>query len=135
MGNNIVIDSNNLSCLEPLMPSEDAPSSSLKRERSYSNAIRETMCILAEADAVKKQKELKKAEMKRHGRTLLLIFIALYLYAHVFLVHWAAFLAMFLPAGFEIGKRMKKMNMTFIEAAKDSIVCLLLTVLFCFLSL
>lgn len=134
MEENYIIDNNNLPRLEPLMPGEDTTSPQTQ-EQNYSNAIKETENILAEADAIKMQKELKKADMKRHARTLILIFIALYLYAHIFLVHWAAFLVMLLPASYEIGKRMIKKNMSFKDAAKDCFVCLLLTALFCFISL
>ena len=133
---NIVYTDNELPCLEPLMPGEDDPSSQAQeRYISYSDAIRETNSILAEAEALRTQKELKKADMKKQARTLLLIFIALYLYAHIFLVHWAAFLAMLLPAAIGIGTRIFKRNMSFRDAAKDCTVCLLLTALFCFISL
>ena len=74
-----IIENNELPCLEPLMPGEDAPLSQIQ-ERNYSNAIKETENILAEAEALKAQKEFKKGEMKKQARTLLLIFIALYLY-------------------------------------------------------
>ena len=128
------IADNNLPKLEPLMPGEDAPLP-LTQERNYSNAIRETENILAEAEALNMQKELQKDEMKKQARTLLLIFLALYLYAHLFLVHWAAFLAMLLPAAIAIGTRIFKKHMSFKDAAKDCTVCLLLTALFCIISL
>ena len=136
MENDLNINNVNLPYPEPLMPCEDAPSPQTQKHlKSYSEAVKETMDILAEADAVKAQKEQKKADMKRQARTLLLIFIAVYLYAQVFLVHWAAFCAMFLPAAVSIGKRMIKRNMSFKEAAEDSIVCIILTVLFCIISI
>ena len=128
------IADNNLPQLEPLMPGEDAPLP-LTQERNYSDAIRETENILAEAEALNMQKELHKDEMKKQARTLLLIFLALYLYAHLFLVHWAAFLAMLLPAATSMGTRIFKKHMSFKDAAKDCTVCLLLTALFCIISL
>ena len=133
MEENYITD-NNLPQLEPLMPGEDAPLP-LTQERNYSDAIRKTENILAEAEALNVQKELKKDEMKKQARTLLLIFIALYLYAHLFLVHWAAFLAMLLPAAIAMGTRIFKKHMSFKDAAKDCTVCLLLTALFCIISL
>ena len=128
------IADNNLPQLEPLMPGEDTPLP-LTQERNYSDAIRETENILAEAEALNMQKELHKDEMKKQARTLLLIFLALYLYAHLFLVHWAAFIAMLLPAAIAMGTRIFKKHMSFKDAAKDCIVCLLLTALFCIISL
>ena len=128
------IADNNLPQLEPLMPGEDAPSPQTQ-ERNYSDAIRKTENILAEAEALKAQKELQKDKMKKQARTLLLIFLALYLYAHLFLVHWAAFLAMLLPAAIAMGTRIFKKHMSFKDAAKDCTVCLLLTALFCIISL
>ena len=128
------IADNNLPQLEPLMPGEDAPLP-LTQERNYSNAIKETENILAEAEALNVQKELQKDKMKKQACTLLLIFLALYLYAHLFLVHWAAFLAMLLPAAIAIGTRIFKKHMSFKNAAKDCTVCLLLTALFCIISL
>ncbi len=128
------VTDNGLTCLEPLMPGEDAPSPQTQ-ERNYSNAIKATENILAEAEALKAKKKLKKDEMKKQARTLLLIFIALYLYAHLFLVHWAAFIAMLLPAAIAMGTRIFKKHMSFKDAAKDCIVCLLLTALFCIISL
>ena len=133
MEENYIAD-NNLPQLEPLMPGEDAPLS-LTQERNYSDAIRKTENILAEAEALKVQKELQKDKMKKQARTLLLIFLALYLYAHLFLVHWAAFLAMLLPAAISMGTRIFKKHMSFKDAAKDCTVCLLLTALFCIISL
>lgn len=133
MEENYITD-NDLPQLEPLMPGEDAPSPQ-PQEWNYSNAIKETENILAEAEAIKMQKELKKDEMKKQARTLLLIFLALYLYAHLFLVHWAAFLAMLLPAAIAMGTRIFKKHMSFKDAAKDCTVCLLLTALFCIISL
>ena len=128
------IADNNLPQLEPLMPGEDAPSPQTQ-ERNYSDAIRKTENILAEAETLKAQKELQKDKMKKQARTLLLIFLALYLYAHLFLVHWAAFLAMLLPAAIAMGTRIFKKHMSFKDAAKDCTVCLLLTALFCIISL
>ncbi|HQM00441.1 MAG TPA: hypothetical protein PLH98_07750 [Ruminococcus flavefaciens] len=133
MEENYITD-NNLPQLEPLMPGEDAPLP-LTQERNYSDAIRETENILAEAEALNVQKEMHKDEMKKQARTLLLIIIALYLYAHLFLVHWAAFLAMLLPAAIAMGTRIFKKHMSFKDAAKDCTVCLLLTALFCIISL
>ena len=80
MENDLNINNVNLPYLEPLMPGEDASSPQTQNHlKSYSEAVKETMDILAEADAVKALKEQKKADMKRQARTLLLIFIEIVL--------------------------------------------------------